>query len=86
MAELQVRVTPRVKRNAIELDDDGRIRVRVTAVPERGKANAAVVALIAKTLGLSKRSIAVVRGHTSRDKLIAVDGMDRDEVLERLIG
>jgi|TARA_Y100000031_G_scaffold148472_1_gene184839 hypothetical protein len=75
-----------VKRNAIELDDDGRIRVRVTAVPERGKANAAVVALIAKTLGLSKRSIAVVRGHTSRDKLIAVDGMDRDEVLERLIG
>ncbi|HAL49314.1 MAG: hypothetical protein CL694_05610 [Chloroflexi bacterium] len=86
MAELQVRVTPRAKRNAIELDDDGRIRVRVTAVPERGKANAAVVALIAKTLGLSKRSIAVVRGHTSRDKLIAVDGMDRDEVLERLIG
>jgi|TARA_Y100000310_G_scaffold133297_1_gene132193 hypothetical protein len=81
-----VRVTPRAKRNAIELDDDGRIRVRVTAVPERGKANAAVVALIAKTLGLSKRSIAVVRGHTSRDKLIAVDGMDRDEVLERLIG
>ncbi len=75
-----------MKRNAIELDDDGRIRVRVTAVPERGKANAAVVALIAKTLGLSKRSIAVVRGHTSRDKLIAVDGMDRDEVLERLIG
>jgi len=86
LAELQVRVTPRAKRNAIELDDDGRIRVRVTAVPERGKANAAVVALIAKTLGLSKRSIAVVRGHTSRDKLIAVDGMDRDEVLERLIG
>ncbi len=81
-----MRVTPRAKRNAIELDDDGRIRVRVTAVPERGKANAAVVALIAKTLGLSKRSIAVVRGHTSRDKLIAVDGMDRDEVLERLIG
>ena len=84
MADLQVRVTPRAKRNAIELDDDGQIKVRVTAVPERGKANAAVIALIAKTLGLPKRSVEVVRGHNSRDKVIAVDGMGREEILGRL--
>lgn len=86
MADLQVRVVPRAKRNAIELDEDGGIKVRVTAVPERGKANAAVIALIAKALGVPKRNVEVVRGHTSRDKTISIDGVTRDEALRRLAG
>ena len=84
MADLQVRVVPRAKRNAIELDGDGGIKVRVTAVPERGKANAAVIALIAKALSVPKRNVEVVRGHTSRDKTISIDGVTRDEALRRL--
>ena len=84
MAELKLRVQPRAKRNTIEVDDDGRIRVRVTAVPERGKANDAVVALLAKQLSLPKRGVAVVRGHTSRDKVVNIDGLTRDEALKRL--
>ncbi len=86
MADLQVRVVPRAKRNAIELDGDGGIKVRVTVVPERGKANAAVIALIAKALGVPKRNVEVVRGHTSRDKTISIDGVTRDEALRRLAG
>ncbi|MDP7413356.1 MAG: DUF167 domain-containing protein [SAR202 cluster bacterium] len=86
MADLQVRVVPRAKRNAIELDEDGGIKVRVTVVPERGKANAAVIALIAKALGVPKRNVEVVRGHTSRDKTISIDGVTRDEALRRLAG
>ena len=60
--------------------------MRVTAVPERGKANAAVIALIAKALGVPKRNVEVVRGHTSRDKTISIDGVTRDEALRRLAG
>ena len=55
--ELDIRVQPRASRNAIEIDGE-RITVRVTAAPESGKANDAVVALLAKRLRVPKRSIA----------------------------
>ena len=56
--------------------DDGSavIRVRVTAVPDKGKANAAVIVLLAKALGVPKSAISVVSGETARLKTIAVAG------------
>jgi len=45
-----------------------------------------VIALIAKALGVPKRNVEVVRGHTSRDKTISIDGVTRDEALRRLAG
>ncbi len=65
---IEVRVTPRASRNAVLLDD-GAIRVTVTTVPEDGKANAAVVKLLAKALGVAKSRLVLVRGATSRDKV-----------------
>jgi uncharacterized protein YggU (UPF0235/DUF167 family) len=58
------------------LRDDGSavIRVRVTAVPDKGKANAAVIVLLAKALGVPKSAISVVSGETARLKTIAVAG------------
>jgi uncharacterized protein YggU (UPF0235/DUF167 family) len=58
------------------LRDDGSavIRVRVTAVPDKGKANAAVTVLLAKALGVPKSAISVVSGETARLKTIAVAG------------
>lgn len=50
------------------------IRVRVTAVPDKGKANAAVTVLLAKALGVPKSAISVVSGETARLKTIAVAG------------
>ena len=81
--ELDIRVQPRASRNAIEIDGE-RITVRVTALPESGKANNAVVALLAKRLGVPKRSVQIVRGHKSRDKRISIDGMLASEVLKSL--
>ena len=78
--ELDIRVQPRASRNAIEIDGE-RITVRVTAAPESGKANAAVVALLAKRLGVPKRSVQIVRGHKSREKRIHIDGMSASEHL-----
>ncbi|SFB84043.1 DUF167 domain-containing protein [Tropicimonas isoalkanivorans] len=73
-AEIAVRVTPKASRNAVEVADDGALRVYVTTVPEAGKANAAVQKLLAKALGVPKSTLALVRGATSRDKVFRVDG------------
>ncbi|MFZ2103050.1 MAG: DUF167 family protein [Oricola sp.] len=77
-ADLFVRVTPNASRNAIEgveIRDDGqeRLRLRVTAQPEKGKANKAVVVLLAKALGLPKSAFEVVSGDTARDKTIRIE-------------
>ena len=82
---INVKVQPRAKRNEVKVEG-GRLRVRVTAPPEGGKANEAVVALLAKNLGVPKGSVAIVRGHRSRDKVVDVDGFTVDEALSRLEG
>jgi uncharacterized protein len=73
---LAVRVTPKASTNRIRIErlDTGgcRVRVDVTVVPEDGKANAAVIKLLAKALDVPKSAIAVVQGHTSRDKLLRI--------------
>ena len=69
--ELAVRVTPKASRNAVAVTG-GTIRVHVTSVPEGGKANAAVVKLLAQALGLAKTRIVLVRGATARDKLFRI--------------
>ena len=82
--ELQVRVQPRAKRNDIEVVEGSKLKVYVTTAPEGGKANDAVVALIAKSLGVAKSHIKILRGHKSRDKLLNIEGLTRDEVITRL--
>lgn len=76
---LFVRVTPNAGRDAIEgeeLRDDGTavLRVRVKAVPDKGKATAAVIALLAKALHLPKSAIMVTSGDTARFKTLSVSG------------
>ena len=71
-AEIAVRVTPRASRNAVLLEGD-RIRVLVTVVPEDGKANAAVIKLLAKALGIAKTRLVLLRGASGRDKLFRID-------------
>jgi uncharacterized protein (TIGR00251 family) len=59
-------------------------KVRVAAPPERGKANEAVVRLLARTLGLPARSVTLVSGHGGRDKMVEVAGIDPAETESRL--
>ena len=67
-ARIAVRVTPKARRNAV-VAEDGVIRVYVTSVPEDGKATAAVVALLARALGVAGTRLELIRGATARDKL-----------------
>lgn len=70
--EFSVRVTPKAARNAV-IQDGTAIRVTVTTVPEDGKATAAVIKLLAKSLGVAKSRLTLVRGATSRDKVFRLD-------------
>lgn len=71
---LTLRVTPKASRNAIvpaETSGDP-LRVYVTTAPEGGKANAAVLKLLAKALGVPKSNLTIVQGETGRDKLVEI--------------
>jgi uncharacterized protein (TIGR00251 family) len=82
-ARIAVRVHPRAKRDEV-VERDGVLIVRVTAAPAEGKANDAVRKLLAKRLGIAPSRVAVVRGASSRDKLVEVERMDVDVVRRKL--
>ena len=68
--QVNIRVMPRAKLNKIDPQPDGTIRVHTTAAPADGDANAAVIKLLARHFDVPKSSIRIIRGTTSRDKVI----------------
>lgn len=99
-ARISVRLVPRASRDQVVGFEpaagdgsgeapDGRpavLRVRVTAPPVEGRANAALTRLLAKRLGVARRDVSVVSGQSSRRKVVAVEGLSLAEVRERLDG
>ena len=81
--QLSIRVQPKANRNAIEVDGE-KVTVRVTAAPEGGKTDHAVVELLSKRLGLAKRRVSIVRGQKARDKTIQIDDLTQKEALAKL--
>lgn len=80
---LDMHVIPRSSRNAIEWEQ-GIFKVRLTAPPVDGAANAALIALLAQHLHLPKRSISIVHGAASRQKVVEIVGMSEAEIMARL--
>ena len=58
--------------------------MRINVAPERGKANAALIALLAKSLGVSKSSIRIVRGQHSTHKTLEISGLSQEDIITRL--
>lgn len=84
---LSVRVTPRSGRTEVRgVDDDGVLRIRVSAAPVDGAANEATRKLIAAELRVQPSSVEVVSGASSRHKRLRIQGTDRAHVLERWPG
>jgi len=67
-----IRVTPNARADKLETDG-GTIKISVTAPASDGQANAAVIKLFAKALGVAKTRLSLVRGHKGRDKVIRLD-------------
>lgn len=83
-ARLNVRLTPRASRTEVRGFLDDVLHIRVTAAPVDGRANEALIRLLADRLGVARGAVRVVAGHTSREKLLAVDGLSTEEAHRRL--
>jgi uncharacterized protein len=85
---LTVRLTPNGGRDAIdgietEAEGQDHLKARVAAVPENGKANKALIALLSKTLRIPKSTVGFISGETARKKILRIDG-DPEDLSERL--
>jgi len=81
---VDVLVQPRASRARIGPRHDGRIKIAVTAPPVDGEANAAVVELIAKALGVARGAVEVIAGQSSRRKTLRITGATAAQ-LEELV-
>jgi uncharacterized protein (TIGR00251 family) len=77
---LNIRAQPGARKDEIIGLFADSIKIRVTAPPERGKANEAIIELLADKLGLKKSAIKVISGETSRDKKVLVQGVSQSEL------
>ena len=83
---LAVRVLPRSRKNeVVGLQSDGRLRIRLKAVPESGKANQALIEFLAEVVLVPPSSIHIISGATSQNKLVLFDGLDAQAVIIRII-
>ena len=84
-ARLKIKVIPKASRNSIAgwLGDE--LKVMVTAAPEKGKANKAVIEMLAQTLQLPKQAIHIVAGQTSPHKTLELDDIDEAVLKKKLL-
>jgi len=82
---IRVHVAPRASANKVLGVYNGALKVALTAPPVDGAANKALVEYMAKALGVPKSAVAIVSGETSRNKSLRVAGIDREDVIRRLI-
>lgn len=81
---LRVRVRAGARADAVVSPHAGALKIAVSAPPERGKANDAVTALLARVLRIHHRRVAVVAGRRSQDKSVAIEGLRAEEVRTRI--
>lgn len=81
---LAVKVQPRASRNEVGGLHGSELKVAVTAPPVDSAANAAVVELLAETLGLPRRAVTLVRGQTSRHKVLRLEGITAEAAAAKL--
>ncbi len=79
-----VRVIPRTKRNEIVGIENNAVKIRLTAPPVEGRANEALLKFLAHALGVARANVEIVRGESSRHKVVRVRGMTAARVNEIL--
>ena len=83
---LRVRVTPRASRNELTGIAEGSLRLRIHAPPVDGAANDRVREFLAEILGVPRRDVMLERGHSAREKVFRVEGLEESEIRARIAG
>ena len=81
---MSIRLQPRASRNEVGEAAGNELRIKVTAPPVDSAANEALLRLLAEHLDCARSQIELVRGHTSRHKVVKLHGLDAETVLARL--
>ena len=81
---IAVKAQPRASQAALRGIQNGALKVAVTVVPEKGKANDAIVAVLAKSLGLKRSQIELIAGATSTEKRFLLRGITAEELRRKL--
>ena len=82
--KIPLRVNPNAARSEVVAFADGVLKVKVAAPPVKGKANKELITFLSHVLGVDKGSLDIIKGHTSRSKVITIDGLSHEEVIQRL--
>ena len=82
---VEIGLQPRGGRDQVMGERDGAVLIRISAPPVDGKANAALITFVAKTIGVPKGAVTIVRGETSRNKVIRVEGRSPTDVRALLL-
>jgi uncharacterized protein (TIGR00251 family) len=85
-ATLKIKVVPGSSRDRVVGRLGDAIKVQVSAAPEGGKANAAVIAVLAEYLDLPPRQLSITHGHAQPRKTISIEGLEQSQLDERLNG
>jgi uncharacterized protein YggU (UPF0235/DUF167 family) len=83
MGRVTIRVMPRSARDSVSAED-GTVIVKVRALPDRGAANEAASRTLAAALGVPRSAVSLKAGSRSRIKIFDVEGLDSQDVLQRL--
>lgn len=78
---LSITVAPRSSSNSIAGVVDGRLKIKLTSPPVDGKANTKLINYLSKLLKIKKSSIEITQGETSKKKVVAVEGMSEEEII-----
>ena len=81
---ITIHVQPNARRNEVLGFKDGILYLKIAAPPVKGKANRELIEFLSQILGVSKGSINIERGITGRRKVIAIAGLDREQIVARL--
>ena len=80
---LAIKVTPNAGRNEITGFKEDVLHVRIAAPPDKGKANKELTDYLSERLGVKKSAISIIKGPSSRNKVIAITGISREEIIKR---
>jgi uncharacterized protein (TIGR00251 family) len=83
---IDIHAQPGAKRSEVVGEHGGRLKIAIASPPVDGKANSALIAFLAKTLGVSKSSVSILSGETSRQKRLIVHQINDQVCMEKILG
>jgi uncharacterized protein (TIGR00251 family) len=85
-AVIEITVSPKSSQSKIVVNEEDTIKVYLNSPPVDGKANAELLKILSKTLGIAKSGIEIIRGQSGRKKTLRIAGLDKSMIIEKLKG